>query len=138
MKKRAAGQPWKGPFAAGSLLWAPDGKTLVTTGRSGKVQVWNVEKGKVERELRVHRQQGGLALAWHGKALAVGTGNPRGGSGGEVRLWDLVTGEPLGAGLPLPGAAMSLAALPDGRLAIGVWGRLRGRLGAAERVTPAR
>jgi hypothetical protein len=70
-----------------ALAFSPDGK-LLASGEDTQVRLWEVVAGKEIRRLAGHRNHiVSLAFAPDGKSLASGTG------GGEIKLWDLATGQ---------------------------------------------
>jgi WD40 repeat protein/ABC-type iron transport system FetAB ATPase subunit len=86
--------------------FSPDGKTLVSGDRSGKVAVWNMETRSLDRELRGHRQGVyTIKVSPDGKTIASA------GSEERILIWDLTRpkGEERVRELPLPGGANRLA-----------------------------
>ncbi|HZY84554.1 MAG TPA: sigma-70 family RNA polymerase sigma factor [Gemmataceae bacterium] len=87
-----------GPALCGAAF-APGGKTLATTERGGIIRLWEVSTGK---EVRCLKGAGNaLAFSPDGKLLACGGGmtvwdrvKPRPG-GGDVRVWDVASGDQL-------------------------------------------
>jgi WD40 repeat protein len=71
-----------------SLLFTPDGKTLVCATEKGEIDVWDVEsarlKHSIQSRLGVTRQ---AALTPDGKTVALGSVSA------EVRQWDVETGQ---------------------------------------------
>ncbi|MBI1916678.1 MAG: sigma-70 family RNA polymerase sigma factor [Planctomycetes bacterium] len=72
------------------LVFAPDGKRLVSAHRSG-VRLWDVGTGKLEHELKAIRGATALALSPDGRMLATA------GHAGRIDLWEFPTGKPLNA-----------------------------------------
>ena len=112
-----------------SLAISPDGKRLAAgsgTGAGTRVRVWDAETGK---ELYMFGGLSGeafcLGFSPDGKRLAVGTRNfadqaKNGRIVGEVRFWDLTTGQPAATWGPHGQYVRALAYSPDGkRLAVG-------------------
>jgi hypothetical protein len=65
----------------GEVVFTPDGKKLITAGDT--VRVWDVETGKMLRQLDVFFSSSKLAISPGGLMLATD------GSGGNVDVWDL-------------------------------------------------
>jgi RNA polymerase sigma factor (sigma-70 family) len=77
--------------------FAPDGRLLASTDEDGDVRLWEVATGKEVRRLK--GGGGALAFSPDGQLLASGGGKtvwdrakPRPG-GGDVRVWDVASGE---------------------------------------------
>jgi WD40 repeat protein len=86
--------------------FSPDGKKLVTGDRDGKLALWNVATGKVERQLRGHSEGVyTVRFAPNGKWIAS-AGNEE-----QVLVWDISRseGKELLTRLALPGGANRLA-----------------------------
>jgi WD40 repeat protein len=79
----------QGPVVA--LAFAPDGKTLASAGEDRTVRMWSVEAGQAAGPPLTGIAVQALAFAPDGKTLATGGS---GQAGGDVRLWDLVSGGP--------------------------------------------
>ncbi|HEY7158727.1 MAG TPA: WD40 repeat domain-containing protein [Gemmataceae bacterium] len=81
-------------FHVQGLAFSPDGKTLASGGRDGKVKLWDVATGKNTAEFQAHSRDArgargmvaGVAFSPNGKTLAT-CGDDR-----TVRLWDVATG----------------------------------------------
>ncbi len=73
-----------------SIAYAADGKRFVTGGWDGLVRLWNIETGKVEKEIPYGgRYVHAVAISPNGKMVAAG-GNDK---AGFVKVWNLETGE---------------------------------------------
>jgi RNA polymerase sigma factor (sigma-70 family) len=102
------------------LLFAADGKSLISSGLDKALRVWDPTTGKEVRRLTGHQGCPGiLTLSPDGNLLACsvwgGLPNP-GEVRHEVRLWELATGKGVRS-LPAPGKepATCLAFSPDGK-----------------------
>ena len=81
-------------FAGGGprVALSPDGRLLATTGDGDQIiRLWDWEAGKLTRTFAARARRGPLAFSRDGKTLAS--------AGDALRLWDVATGEPKGAGL---------------------------------------
>jgi WD40 repeat protein len=109
------------PESTGTLAvaFAPDGKTLATSGRDGLVKLWDVAS---DRHLRTLEQQYAHVetLAWSrdGRTVAFAARD------GEIRLWDAATGQEV---CPQPGhhgGVFRTVLSPDGKIAVtAAWDR---------------
>jgi WD40 repeat protein len=76
------------------VQFSADGRLLVSLGRDRTARVWEVPSG---RPLRVFHNEAGpihaMALAEHGKLLALACSIGGSGRDTELRLWDVTTGE---------------------------------------------
>ncbi len=109
------------------IQFSNDGKTLAAANALGLVTLWDVETGKIKSTFTHVGGMNHVLFSPDGKLFATGGGklaspnepepaseSPE-GSGGDVRLWDVATGERV-AVLPMPsGKVMRLAFSPDGR-----------------------
>lgn len=78
------------PIPVTALLMSPDGTQVYASGYH-EITVWNVSDGTLVRRIaNVPQRTHALALSDDGKTLMVGGGTP--GKLGEVRLYDLETG----------------------------------------------
>ncbi|MDH6438967.1 WD40 repeat protein/transcriptional regulator with XRE-family HTH domain [Streptomyces sp. SAI-144] len=87
---------------------SPDGRTVATVSRDGKVRIWELPGGRLRHTFPGHDTGNVAAFSPDGRTLAVATG-------GIIRRWDPVTGKQLGT-LTLPGGSVrGIAFSPDGR-----------------------
>jgi WD40 repeat protein len=103
------------------LAFSPDGKTLASGGRDGKVKLWDVATGKNIADFQAHSRDArgakgmvaGVAFSPDGKTLAT-CGNDR-----TVKLWDVTTGANTVTfhRVTVP-SAPPLAFSPDGKMLI--------------------
>src|SRR6266849_1182212 len=94
-----------------SLIFSPDGKTLVSGsdwGGSGKVYLWEVGTGRELRHFDHHGRVLSVALAPDGMTLASA------GSGEVIRLWDIANGKELKQLKSRFSGVDSIAFSPDG------------------------
>ncbi len=92
-----------------AVAYTPDGRVL-SAADDGLVRLWDVEKGKIIREMAGHLG-GVLSL----DVSADGVRAVTGGRDGTVREWDLVSGEMLKTAMAHRGWVNSVAYHPDGR-----------------------
>lgn len=127
LRKRLIG----GTEPVGSLALSPDGHTLVTHSRNGKIRIWELPGGRLRHTYTEHSVSEVVAFSPDGRTLAVATA---GDSGGGLALWDPVTGRTLRTFAVPDGAVRGMAFSPDGRtvaaasaLAVRVWDVATGR-----------
>jgi WD40 repeat protein/tRNA A-37 threonylcarbamoyl transferase component Bud32 len=93
-----------------AVAFSPDGRMLATAGDEPRVQIWDVESGKLIREFE--QNVGGvqtLEFSSDGKTLAVSGFDP------VASLWDVATGTQIGPRLPAGTRTTMLDQSPDGR-----------------------
>jgi WD40 repeat protein len=93
-----------------SLVFSPDGDTLVAGAWDGALQVWNVADGSLVRSLGGH-EGGVVALAFSPDGATVASAS----LDGITKLWDIATSS-LIRELDGPSATTGLAFSPDGSL----------------------
>ncbi len=95
-----------------AVVFAPDGKTLVSAGLDAAVRFWDLLEGKEVRRLDLgSRGAARLAFSPDGKTLALVGGTPR------IRLLDVASGKPKLADASHPGGVHALVT-PDGRTVV--------------------
>jgi WD40 repeat protein len=95
------------------LAVSPDGKLLLSSGGAGRIQLFEVDTGKLRRELVAPRTaEGRTCIAFLPGERAVSAGADR-----TVRVWDLNTGKALSS-TTQPRIIRHLAVSPDGRLLV--------------------
>src|SRR5262249_11487187 len=70
------------------LAFSPDGALLLSGGRDGTAQLWEVVSGVRRTTLRHPADVEAAAFSPDGALVATGWGHPRGGAGG-ARLWEV-------------------------------------------------
>lgn len=94
-----------------SMAMTPDGKTLITVGQAGSVQMWDVESG----ELR-HTIGAGQARAWSVNVNREGDRFLVGGSDGAASVWQISDAAFLGSVPAHAEAVVSIDMTDDGRI----------------------
>jgi WD40 repeat protein/tetratricopeptide (TPR) repeat protein/tRNA A-37 threonylcarbamoyl transferase component Bud32 len=112
----ATGRQIGGALGSSGLVsgvgFSADGRTAVTGGLSGIVQLWDVATGRPKGQPLKHRERiMQVALSSDGRTVAAARDGKHGLRGG-VQLWDAVTGRP-GLDLPHPGRVWAVAFSPD-------------------------
>jgi len=129
------GQPLDGGayYAVYSVAFSPDGKILASgscgeydeeSGECalGEIRLWDVATGQLIGQPLIAHTVAAYSVAFSpdGKILASGScskGGERSCTFGEVRLWDVATGQPIGEPLTNhAGTVNSVAFSPDGRI----------------------
>ncbi|WP_405651663.1 helix-turn-helix domain-containing protein [Streptomyces sp. NBC_00019] len=118
-----------------ALALSPDGKTLATPSRDGRIRIWNLPAGRLRGTFTgltsSHETSQAAVFSPDGRILAVATS---GGTGARVTLWDPAGGRKMRT-LSVPdGSVRGLAFSPDGRTvaasspgAVRVWDVATGR-----------
>jgi WD40 repeat protein len=90
--------------------FSPDGKTLFTAGRDGKVWRWDTASGQRRGQpLTLAIEIAAIALSGDGKMILTANHDK------SVRLWDAASGQPLGQPMKHEEAVFSVALSPDGK-----------------------
>lgn len=95
-----------------ALAVSGDGKKAIAGGFGGDLDLVDVEKGAIAKNLARGDSIWAVALSTDGKRGVSG------GNDGVVRLWDLEKGELVRATKPLGGTVWSVALSPDGKRAL--------------------
>jgi WD40 repeat protein len=94
-----------------SLVFAKDGKALITGGNDGTVCLWETDSGKLRRRLLGHcGPVETVALSTDGQTVASGSDDH------TVRLWDAARGKEKCTRVGHQGLIQTAAFSPDGRL----------------------
>jgi WD40 repeat protein len=117
----------------GSVAYSHDGKRLASLSRDNTLKIWDAQTGRELRSLPVQAADRGIvAFSPDGKRIASSNGarNTIGpAEAGEIKVWDVETGDELFVLQGHTGWVTDLAYSPDGkRLASGAGG-LGGRFG---------
>lgn len=96
------------------LVYSPDGRTLVSSGESEAIRVWDAETGELVRLLPGHPERvRGLAMSPDGKLIASS------GTDGSVKVWDYRAGRLLHTFTNHVGKwTRDVAFSPDGRFLV--------------------
>jgi eukaryotic-like serine/threonine-protein kinase len=96
-----------------ALVFSPASR-LLAVGTTRSVIVWDVIDNRAKYKLFTNEPGGRLALAFSARGDRLAVGSLSGARGGELRIWDMATGQPLAHGVP-PGPVTSLAFSSDSR-----------------------
>ncbi|HET6446436.1 MAG TPA: protein kinase, partial [candidate division Zixibacteria bacterium] len=103
------------PSLLQSAVFSPDGSQLATVGSEGKVLLWDVANGTLQRELTGHdptQLVNRAAYSPDGEILATGSDDT------EILLWDVETGEIIRRLIGHDNWIQALAFSPDGSVLI--------------------
>lgn len=114
-----------------SIALSPDGHTVATHSKDGKVRIWDLPGGRLRHTFTGHDLSEVAAFSPDGRTLAVAG---VGGDDAMIGLWDPVTGRKLGTFTVPDGSVRGMAFSPDGRAvaassaaAVRVWDVATGR-----------
>src|SRR5262245_18567382 len=102
----------QGPVWA--LVWAADGKSLISGGQDGIIRVTDLASGKEQKRIDTRQAIKSLALSPDGKQFAIDPLT------GKLSLWSLVTGNMLKSGGIANYGGEHLAFLSDGSAVVSV------------------
>ena len=109
--QRGAALPQADPQAVNGVAFAPDGYSLASAGRTGRISLWNSSAGSETLSLSAPGTVEAVAFSPTSRFL----GRPP-GRRGEVRYWNLDDPEPPPPFKGHKGAVFALAFSPDGHL----------------------
>src|SRR5262249_16617618 len=104
----------------GTLLFAPDNRTLLVQGEPSELALWDAATGNELRRLATADQPfNAFDFAADGKTL-VGFGHRAGDLACYVKSWDVANGRPRGGSVPLPERDFyhGMILSPDARTAV--------------------
>ncbi|WND23064.1 hypothetical protein RI060_39525 [Streptomyces janthinus] len=114
-----------------SLAVSPDGHTVATHSKDGKVRIWELPGGRLRHTFTGPETGEVVALSTAGRTLAAATS---GGADAVIGLWDPVTGRRTSTFTVPDGVVRAMAFSPDGRTvaaasasAVRVWDVATGR-----------
>lgn len=126
LRKRLIG----GTAPVDSLALSPDGSTLATHSRDGKLRIWELPGGRLRHTFTEYGVSEVVTFSPDGHTLAVATAGDR----GELVLWDPASGRKLRTFAIPDGSVRGMAFSPDGRTvaaasaeAVRVWDVATGR-----------
>jgi WD40 repeat protein len=104
--------------AVNQVCFSPAAPLLASASQDGTVKLWDAAQGTVQQTLRGHAGEvTGLCFNHDGSVLASGGGLRR--RHGEVRLWDMRTGQEIRPRYSHPDQVLCLALSRTGQLAVG-------------------
>jgi len=99
--------------AVSSLRFAPDGRSLLTTGSEPLLRLWDAATGKPVLQEPAHVDEiRSFAFTADGRSLVSGSYD------GTVRLWDVVSGRHVRELAGHPGGVNAVAVGPDGKVLV--------------------
>jgi WD40 repeat protein len=114
-----------------AMALSPDGRTVATHSKDGKVRIWDLPGGRLRHSFTAHDTSQVVVFSPDGRTLAVAAADD---SGTEIGLWEPVTGRKLRTFTVPDGAVRGMAFSPDGRTvaaaspaAVRVWDVATGR-----------
>ncbi|HEX5108779.1 MAG TPA: caspase family protein [Vicinamibacterales bacterium] len=99
-------------FPVTAVRFSPDGRLLVAGSQDGKLRLWNLQNGRLSSTMPHPGEVRDIAFPRNGTSFAT-----VGGGGGVLRLWDVMSDEPVRA---FSGSVLlrRVAFYPDGRTLI--------------------
>ncbi|WP_162525837.1 MULTISPECIES: TIR domain-containing protein [unclassified Mycobacteroides] len=97
------GDPWSGDLnAQGALAFSPDGQLLASAGR-GTIWIWDTQTHRLAgKPLTGHNDPpSSLAFSSDGRLLVSGASDSKDYKKGEMRIWDVKSGQQIGEPLPV-------------------------------------
>ena len=121
----ASGNPVGNPimFPGGeAIAFSPDGKMIVTGGKDGIAQIWDIDSRRpIGRPMRHSGGVCGVAFSPDGQTVATASDGATRDGRGLVQLWGVSTNDPFGKAMVHPHVVNSVAFSPDSRLLV-TWG----------------
>jgi WD40 repeat protein len=116
---KPAGPPLQHPAAVRAVAFGPDRRTLLTGSEDKAARLWELP-ADAARSTRLWQPGPILTMTYSrdGRTAVTGGGRRFHEGAGEVRLWDVATGQPRGAPLPYPAAVWGVAISTDETLVL--------------------
>jgi WD40 repeat protein len=119
-----------------SLVFTPDGKTLISSSYDKTIQIWDVSSGKLLNTLTGHGNWvKSIAVTSDGRSLASGGGDLKDNTDNTIKIWDITTGKLKQILKGYNSQILYLAFTPDGKnlvsateSQINVWNSTTGKL----------
>ncbi|MGW2892656.1 nSTAND1 domain-containing NTPase [Streptomyces griseoruber] len=91
-----------------SMALSPDGHSLATHSRDGRIGIWDLPAGRLRHTFTAHGASAVSAFGPDGRVLAVATET-------TIGMWDTTTGRKIGTLRAADGAVRGMAFSPDGQ-----------------------
>jgi WD40 repeat protein/tRNA A-37 threonylcarbamoyl transferase component Bud32 len=95
-----------------AVAFNPGGTAILTGSRDGLARLWDPASGRSLRSFEHRQPVRSVAFSPDGATILTASGDDK---GGEIRLWDFSSGQPMGRPLSLPGTVWALAFSSDGK-----------------------